>query len=70
MTQPRPSLSALALSLALILGTVTGGIVALAQWDMLHDAGQKARAARAAQLAPAGQPVAPYTFDGARIVMR
>lgn len=68
MTHPRPPIATLALSLGLITLTLTAAITTLAFWDRLHDASQKARAAQAIRQAP--DTFAPYTFDGARIVMR
>lgn len=59
----RPThIAAIAFSLVLVIGTAFAGTSLLARWDTLYGAHQ-AKTAKAA-------PIAPYTFDGARIVMR
>jgi hypothetical protein len=66
MNKRQVNIAAIALSLALVTLTVVAGISVLAHWDMLNDA----RQAQAARMAPATYTLAPYTFDGTRIVMR
>ncbi|MBL8710134.1 MAG: hypothetical protein JNL25_13140 [Rhodospirillaceae bacterium] len=63
MNKRPTTIAAIAFSLIMVIGTAHAGISLLGHWDLLHDARTKAQQAKAASIAP-------YTFDGARIVMR